>query len=384
MLEATIIKNGYVVDPESAKIEKKEVGILEGKFIDPSIIKGQVGYVNYIDAKESYVAPGFIDIHTHVFKDYTYLGIAADEIGINQGVTTIVDAGSTGIEHYEVFKRKIMNTSKTEVLAFLNISKKGLCNGGAELANLEDLMDMAEAEKIFETEASILGLKARMSSSVVKDTGIKPLIHARKLSDALNVPIMVHIGNPPPLIEEILPMLKKGDIVTHAFHGKQKNRIITSNQTLLPAAIDCLNRGVLFDVGHGSASFSFKTLAVYKKKYQYPFSISSDLHIKNYNEPVGSLMQTMSKIRGLGYSLLEVVQAVTSLPAKTLQLNEQGTFAYGTRADVTLFYEKEKSARLIDSEGDALMVEKVIEPYLTIREGRKVFESNAGTIQNGN
>ncbi|MFB5195859.1 amidohydrolase/deacetylase family metallohydrolase [Neobacillus sp. KR4-4] len=383
-MDAVIIKNGYVVDPEAATIEKKEIGILRGKFADPSLVKSHGGQVDYINANAAFVAPGFIDIHTHVFKDYTDLGVEADKIGISQGVTTIVDAGSTGINHYETFRQQVIETSETEVLAFLNISKEGLCNGRAELANMDDLMEIIEATNIFETQSSIIGLKARMSGSVVKDNGIQPLLHARKLADALNVPIMVHIGNPPPLIEEILPLLKKGDIVTHAFHGKQKNKIITSHQTLIPEAVNCLDRGVLFDVGHGTASFSFATLSIYKEKYQYPFSISSDLHIRNYEKPVGSLMQTMSKIRGLGFSLLEVVEAVTIKPAKTLHLIEQGTFAYGTRADVTLFYEKEMCTELIDSEGYPLIVEKVIEPYITIRAGRKVFECNGGTKSNRN
>ncbi|WP_185151109.1 amidohydrolase/deacetylase family metallohydrolase [Peribacillus simplex] len=379
MVEAIIIKNGYVVDPEVTKIQKRDIGMLNGKFIDPAIVESYGADVIYIDANGSYVAPGFIDIHTHVFKDYTSLGIEADKVGVNQGVTTIIDAGSAGLDNYETFKQKVIKTSKTEVLAFLNISTKGLCNGGGELSNPNDLMPSAEARSIFRTEPPLVGLKARMSGSVVGNNGLNPLLHARKLADDLHVPIMVHIGNPPPLIEEILPMLRKGDIVTHAFHGKTKNKIITEHQKLTLEAINCLNRGVLFDVGHGAASFSFKTLSIYKEKYHYPFSISSDLHVRNYESPVGSLMQTMSKVRGLGYSLLEVVAAVTMEPAKTLHLTEQGTFAFGTRADVTLFYETDVCMDLIDSEGETIMVEKVIEPYLTIREGKKVYESNVGT-----
>ncbi len=202
MGDGIIIKNGYVIDPQQQTIELKEIAIQNGVLVAPEEMDAT--NATYIDAEGCYVSPGFIDIHVHIFTERTELGIDADLIGIRQGVTTVVDAGSAGFSNYKAFKEKVIKQSQTEVLSFLNISRKGLTSGLSELANLEDLMTLEEAEEIFNKEPSIVGLKARMSGSVIKDSGIKPLEHARKLADQLNVPIMVHIGNPPPNLQEIL------------------------------------------------------------------------------------------------------------------------------------------------------------------------------------
>lgn len=367
----TIIKNGQVIDPVTSKIEVRDIAIKDGKFIDFTKVANESN-IEIIDAAGSYVSPGFMDMHVHVFKDYTELGIDPDVIGIQQGVTTIADAGSTGYEDYPRFKETVIDKSETEILTFLNISVKGLCHGLSELADLNNLMTLDQFNEIRKDEPSIVGLKARMSSSVVKQSGIKPLIYARGLADMTGVPIMTHIGNPPPNLEEIFPLLKTGDIVTHAFHGK-KHGILDDNGLLIPDALAALERGVLFDVGHGTESFSFQTLMKYKENYDYPFSVSTDIYIKNYAEPVGSLMMTMSKMMHLGYSLEEVVKSVTVLVKEILNLTEQGTFDEGTRADVTIFRLLEEPTKIIDSMGEIQICDKVLDPHMTIRSGKVVF-----------
>lgn len=373
MGESIIIQDGLVIDPETSTIEKKDVGILNGVFAPIKEVRNLAGdSIKYIDALGYYIAPGFIDLHAHIFEDYTDLGIEADLVGVNQGVTTIVDAGSSGYDNYHLFKETIIEKSKTEILSFLNISRNGLCNGLSELAKLEDLMTLEEGKEIFHQEGSIKGLKARMSGSVVKDNGIKPLEHARNLANELQVPIMVHIGNPPPNLQEIFPLLQEGDIVTHAFHGK-KHGVINDSGDMLPEAVDALNRGVRFDVGHGTSSFSYTKMKKVKELYDFSFTISTDIYNKNYLHPVGSLMITMTKLLALGYTLTEVVKAVTIQAAETLNLVEQGTFRQGTRADVTIFGLEENDAPLIDSEGEELVYDQVLNPYMTLRNGKVAY-----------
>lgn len=368
-----IIENGYVIDPEREVIEKKNIGIINGKLVDPqTIIQESADNYERINAEGCYVAPGFIDLHVHVFKDRTSLGIEADLVGVEQGVTTIVDAGSSGYENYKQFKELIVKNSKTEILSFLNISRKGLCEGISELENPNNLMTFEEAEKIFTSEKNIVGLKARMSSSVVKEQGIAPLQYARKLADQLEVPIMVHIGNPPPYLNEVFPLLQKGDIVTHAFHGK-KHGILKEDNTMIPEALEALERGVLFDVGHGTASFSYRTITRFKERYSCPFTISTDIYIDNYVKPVGSLMKTMSKLLSIGYSLNDVVKSVTSRAAKAIGLTEQGTLNLGTRADLTIFTVNESEEDLVDSEGEIMKVRRVLQPRMTVKDGEVVY-----------
>lgn len=379
MNEALIIQNGLVIDPEVSTIKEMDIGIINGKFAPvEEVLKQEHSDIQYIDAMGYYVSPGFIDLHAHIFKDYTELGIDADTVGVEQGVTTIVDAGSSGYDNYHLFKEEIIHTSKTEVLALLNISRKGLCHGLSELANLEELMTLEEAREIFQKEKSIVGLKARMSGSVVKSSGIQPLIHARDLADQLHKPIMVHIGNPPPNLQEIFPLLMKGDIVTHAFHGK-KHGVLNESGEMIPEAIDALNRGVRFDVGHGTSSFSYQTMRSFRERYDdLAFTISTDIYKKNYTSPVGSLMVTMSKLLALEFSLTEVVAAVTKRAADTLHLKEQGTLSYGTIADVTIFSLEETTSLLADSEGNELACHQILTPYMTIKTGKVAYKREDG------
>ena len=370
MQEAVVIKNGLVIDPETMQIEKKDLFMKDGKFANSPHEKDIKQ--KEIDATGCFVAPGFIDMHVHVFQDKTPLGIDPDLVGIKQGVTTIVDAGSAGIEDFPVFKEKTAKNA-TEVLAFLNISKHGLCNGLSELDSMDKLVHVNDLQTCILKESTIVGLKARMSHSVVKNNGIKPLKHARKLADAVDLPIMVHIGNAPPPLVEILPLLKQGDIVTHSFHGK-KGGILDEKGALIPEAREALNAGVIFDVGHGTSSFSYEVMKQYKRQYDYPFTISTDIYLANYDNPVGSLMTTMSKLLALGFPLEELVAAVTSKPAKALSLKEQGTFQAGTRADVTIFSIKEGEVSLTDSEGQQMIVDKLLTPCYTLREGKVVFK----------
>lgn len=372
MNESNIIKNGFVIDPEKSTIEKKEIGMINGKLVDPQEVREKAKNIQYINAEGCYVSPGFIDMHVHVFKDYTELGIDADLVGVEQGVTTIVDAGSAGYDDYQLFKDNVIDKSKTEILSFINVSRKGLCVGLAELANLGDLMTLEEASEIVDNEPSIVGIKARMSGSVVKDSGIKPLEHARILANKINKPIMVHIGNPPPNLTEIFPLLNKGDIVTHAFHGK-KHGILDENNEMILEVRNALKRGVLFDVGHGTSSFSYNTIRRFKEKYDYSFTISTDIYLKNYDDPVGSLMKTMTKLLELGFSLEEVVQAVTINAAKALKSNEIGTLNLGTRADITIFKISDQYTKLIDSEGETLVGKRNLDPYMTFRNGKVVY-----------
>lgn len=367
-----LIRNGRVLNPDDTTREVDEIAIRDGHFVDIDEIDRAMATV--IDVGESYVAPGFIDMHVHVYEEGAVIGIDADRVGVQQGVTTIVDAGSTGSDDLARFRKTIIEKHDTEVLAFLNISRKGLCEGLSELADPADLMSVEEAQAAFLAEPNLVGLKARMSGSVVRDQDIKPLQHARLVADALDVPIMIHIGNPPPYLPDIFPLLRKGDIVTHAFHGKQHG-ILDSDGEMIVEAKEALARGVLFDIGHGSASFSYETLRQFKGKYDTAFTTSTDIYERNIETPVGSLMTTMTKLLQLDYSLEEVVATVTSRARKALGLYEQGTFKMGTVADVTVFDVVNRKISLVDSNGEVRETTQVIVPKMTIKSGRVVWNA---------
>ncbi|WP_232697283.1 amidohydrolase/deacetylase family metallohydrolase [Brevibacillus daliensis] len=375
MIYDLIIQHAHVIDPATNRNGRYHILIQDGKIAkvlhathaDEQLPEAK----QLIDAKEMIVTPGLIDLHVHVYEDKTPLGISADRIGVNQGVTTVVDAGSAGATTFDEFIKIAIEPSTTEVLAWINISGSGLCQGLSELANMEWLA-VEETKKLVKKDARVIGIKARMSGSVVKESGIEPLRVAKKLANELELPTMVHIGNAPPKLTEVLPLLESGDVVTHAFHGK-KGGIFTEMGELLPEAREALNRGVIFDVGHGTSSFSFATMRHALKQGIKPKTISTDIYCHNVDGPVHSMAITMTKLVALGISLEEVIEMSTAAPARILnQANQLGTLQEGTIADLTIMKLVDEPITLIDSEKEELVTPQYIKPVMTVKTG-KVF-----------
>ncbi|WP_431307310.1 amidohydrolase/deacetylase family metallohydrolase [Ferdinandcohnia quinoae] len=305
-----------------------------------------------------FVSPGWIDIHTHAFPKYPPYHARPDEIGFQTGVTTVVDAGTCGADHLEEFYNLALN-SKTRVLAFLNISRIGLKEIN-ELSNLENI-SLEAIEAAYEKFPDfIVGLKARMSASVVGNSGIKPLEMAKSIAKSLDLPVMVHIGRSPPKIEEILALLERGDIVTHCFNGKA-NKVITENGLPLQGLLDAINRGVALDIGHGTESFSFAVAKqAHKAKIRFD-SISTDIYNENKkNGPVYDMATTLTKFLALGYPLPEIINAVTERPAELINRCELGHLKEGAVADFTFFKIIDKEIQLIDSYGNTISYPKYI------------------------
>lgn len=322
-----------------------------------------------IDAEGYIVTPGLIDLHAHVFPSKSFLGVAADRVGVEQGVTTVVDAGSVGLWSFDAFLEEAVRPSATRVLAFLNISGDGLCTGGGELADMSRLTPR-EAAALIREQPVLRGIKARMSSSVVKQNGIRPLLVAKEAAREAGVPIMVHIGNAPPKLTEILPLLDRGDIVTHAFHGK-KGGMFDECGDLIPEARDALERGVLLDIGHGEASFSFQTLRHAQAQGIMPHVISTDVHKRNIDGPVYSLTHTLTKFLAMGYSLDEVIAASTISPARILGMEDEiGTLKLGACADVTILHIQKEQTLLTDSEQETVETNERVVAYQAITSGK--------------
>lgn len=364
MSKSMIIKNIQVVDPLMNSIQKRDIYVCDGKIVDTVPTQN----IDIIDGNNNYISPGFKDIHTHIFENTGFDYVNADTIGIKQGVTTVVDAGSTGINNYNEFKTNVIDKNKTHIKFFLNIAKKGLCNGLSELSDPTDLMTLDELLDFKKNHGeNLVGLKVRMSGSVVKEQGLKPLIYGRNLSEKTGLPIMVHIGNSPPNLGDILNLLQKGDIVTHCFHGKKGGISDYPNEF-----INAADRGVHFDVGHGCASFSFVTVKKVLDIKNVDFSISTDLYSKNLDQPVHSLMDTMSKFLPMGYDILDLVRRVTVIPQNILGLG-RSSMNIGDDADFTIFKVIEESKDFMDSEGYMIHSKKYLKPISTIINGERMW-----------
>lgn len=318
---------------------------------------------------ECYVSAGWIDSHVHCYPNSPIYHDQPDSVGIATGVTTVVDAGSTGADDIDDFYT-LTREAITDVYALLNISRVGLIAQN-ELANMANIDADAVRQAVNRYPDFIVGLKARMSSSVVGENGITPLEHAKVMqAENGDLPLMVHIGNNPPDLDEIAERLAAGDIITHCYNGKP-NRILTPEGELRASVSQALARGVRLDVGHGTASLSF---AVAKRAISLgilPHTISSDIYCRNrISGPVYSLANVMSKFLAIGMSLPQVIDCVTANAADGLRLKNKGRLQVGQDADLTLFMLKRQPAVLVDAENDSLQADQLLVPLAAIRAGK--------------
>jgi dihydroorotase len=323
-----------------------------------------------IDASGLIVTPGLIDLHTHVFSSATYLAVDADRIGVQQGVTTLVDAGSAGALSFGEFRDRVIDASATRVLSFVNISDLGLTAGNTELVDMRHVGTSAlHALLSAEAHRSIRGIKARMSSSVVGANGVEPLRAARRLAAEFDLPVMVHVGNEPPLYSDVIDLLAAGDVVSHAFHGKNGG-LFGGGATVVDAARRARDRGVLFDVGHGSASFSFDTLERALEQGFAPDLASTDLHSENVDGPVHSLTATLTKLLAVGLPLAAVIGYATANAAGVIGEREAlGSLAVGSPADLSLLRLSDGSEPLTDAEGATRTSQRTLSATAAIRSG---------------
>lgn len=365
------IKNGLVIDPVSKVYGEYDVAIDSGRVFSilPSKEFGlENSAKNSIDARGCLVTPGLIDIHTHVFPHDTEIGIDADLVGVQQGVTTLVDAGSAGTAVFPKFIANVIEKNITQVLAWINVASVGLCSGRAELSDLTKIDTQSVLEMIGQYPV-IRGIKVRMSSSVLGTSGLRPLEIAKDLSRSTGLPLMVHVGNGPPELADILDLLDAGDVVTHAFHGK-KGGILQGDEILLQAR-QALDRGVLFDVGHGTSSFSIQTMQKAKIMGIKPHSISTDIYLENVGGPVYSLATTMSKFLALDFPVEEVIAAVTMTPAAILGMDHEiGSLQVGRMADISILDRKDGVFEFVDSEKQTFSGKQLLQAKFAIKAGK--------------
>jgi dihydroorotase len=354
----------------------RHVKRVNGEDIDIVIEGGKIAQVakagrghgkHVLDYSGVYVSSGWIDLHVHAFPEFDPYGDEIDEIGVKQGVTTIVDAGSCGADRIAdlVASRK---RAKTNLYAFLNISRIGLKRVD-ELSNLGWIDKGKIIQAVNAYREVIVGLKARISKSVVRESGIEPLRIARDLSIETALPLMVHIGSGPPNIDEIIPLLEKKDVITHYLNGKQNN-LFDDKENPLEVFKDAIERGVHLDVGHGTASFSFKVAEAAKRHHIGLNTISTDIYRKNrMNGPVYSMANVLTKFLSLGYSLEEVIGAATTNAANWLEKPELGRIKVGDVANLTLFTVKNEPITLTDSEGEIRVADQRIETKGVVANG---------------
>jgi dihydroorotase len=266
----------------------------------------------------------------------TYWGIEADPVAARTGVTTWLDVGSAGAYTFPGFRRYIAEPNRARTFCLLNLSTIGLVAPSWEFMNPYH-WDVDLGEKIINANRDIvLGIKARIDPSTTQGVGIAPLEKARELADRVGLPLMVHFGAGSPSLDDILPHLRPGDILTHCFRGGD-NAVATAGLGVRPDIRRLHEAGLVLDIGHGTGSFSYETTEAALAEGFLPDVISSDIHQMAVQGPMFDLPTTLSKFLNLGLSLPEVIERATSKAAQAMRRPDLGSLKPGSLADVALF-----------------------------------------------
>ncbi len=381
---AIIIKGGHVIDPLNNIDKVTDIAISDGKIMlvaeNIDLEKG----LQVVDAKGLYVTPGLIDIHSHNFwgtePDHAYengnLALPPDGFTFRNGVTTVVDAGSSGWRTFPTFKAQTIDQSQTRVLAFLNIVGEGM--RGSYEQNTMDMDPHMAAVIAKRYKDLIVGYKVAHFEGH-EWTPVDHAVEASKQADG--IPLMIDFGgsNPPLSIEELfLKHLRPGDIFTHCFGqlGGREYIVDLLTQKVKPFVWEARKRGIYFDVGYGGISFAYSQAIPAAKEGFFPNSISTDIHVGSMNNAMKDMLTIMSKFLAMGMDLKSVIRASTANPAKEINRPELGNLTVGTDADVAILNLREGKFGLFDYTGYKLAASKKLECEMTIRAGKIVYDLN--------
>ena len=366
-----VIRGGELVDP-GGRSGRLDVAITRGRVaaVDRDIPADSAREL--VDASGLYVTPGLIDLHTHVYRGVTWWGIDPDPVAWRTGVTTWLDAGSAGAFSLVGLRELVAAPAAARVYALLNVSAVGLVAETGELADL-DHCDPLLCERVIDANRDlVLGVKARIDRHTVGRNGLEPLRRARSVADATELPLMVHIAQGPPAVEDVVELLRPGDILTHCATG-QSMRVVDARGRPFDFLRRAREDGLVLDVGHGAGSFSWASAAALVEAGLGPDVISSDIHALSRHGPMFDLPTCLSKLLALGVSLADAIAAATVRPAEVLGLSpELGTLRPGSAADVALFALERGRFTLYDVTLEARECDALLRNTLTLRAGRRL------------
>jgi dihydroorotase len=372
-----LLKGGHVIDPKNNINAVRDVAIKDKKIAAVAANIDPARAVKTVDVKGLYVMPGLIDLHVHVFygdgRSYSdgQLSVIPDSHTFRSGVTTVVDAGTSGWRNFEVFKKRIIDRNKTRVLTLLNIVGAGM--GGAVEQNKDDMDPKPVADMIKKYPEHIVGVKTAHYAGpewVAVDSAIKA-------GEMANVPIMVDFGSfrlERPHEELITKRLRPGDMYTHAYLAAVP--MLDQNNKVRPYLFEGKKRGVKFDAGHGGGSFVFRWAVPAIKQGFIPDSISTDLHTSSMIGGMKDMTNVMSKFLNMGMTLEQVVRASTWHPAQQIKRTELGHLTVGATADVAVLSVQKGDFGFVDVYGAKMKGNQNLVAEMTMKDGVFYWDLN--------
>jgi dihydroorotase len=385
-----LVAGGTVIDPSQGLHAPADVAIAGGRIaaVGPSLPRAAAARV--VDVAGTLVVPGLIDLHTHVYWGGTSLGVDPDDLAARSGVTTLVDAGSAGPGNFPGFRRHLIERARVRILPFLNISFAGIFAFSRAVMVGESvdlrLLSVSETVRVAREHADlVLGIKVRLGLIAGEGRGIAPLHLALQAAEALGARVMVHTDLPPPTRREVLPLLRPGDIFTHAFRAFPNGPTTSDREAgrILPELWEARARGVVIDIGHGMGSFSFESAEAALAQGFLPDVISSDVHALCIDGPAYDLPTTMSKLLSLGMPLDAVIAASTRAPAEAIGRPDLGTLRVGSQADITVLEEQTGEFPFVDATGRTMTGRRRLVPAGAVVGGALVAHRRGTAPQGG-
>lgn len=332
-----LLRGGRIIDPASGRDAVGDVAFKDGKIAAMAdTISERAKFIH--DVAGFIVTPGLIDLHAHVYHLGTSLGVEPDALAAVSGVTTLVDAGSAGAGIFAGFRHHVIERVQTRILSFLNISFPGIYGFHARI-NIGEAKDLGllnfdECVRVAREHSDlIVGVKLRVGANT--SAGEAPMDIALAAAEELSLPLMTHIDRPPPTIQSVVSRLRTGDILTHCSRPIP-NAPVHPDGSLRDEYSAARARGVIFDVGHGSGSFGFKTARALLAAGFMPDTISSDVHTRSIDGPAFNLLVTMSKFLNLGVDVVDIIRMTTIAPARAINQPNLGHLGSGAIGDATV------------------------------------------------
>lgn len=410
-----LLRGGHVICPASGVNGIVDIGIRGGRIatVQPDILPSSAKEV--IDVRGKLVLPGLIDTHAHVYQYVTgRFGMNADLVGVQSGVTTVIDQGGPSCMTLPGFRHFVVEPAKTQVYAFLSAYLVGGLEGHAypnlyspDGVDIEATVAAAKANRDL-----VRGIKGHAEIGGFARWGIKVLEMSAEIARRADVPLYVHFGqlwglpesgangeDADTILERVIPVLRPGDILAHPF-TRHPGGFVDRNGNVHRVIAAALERGLKVDVGHGS-HFSYRLARKALDAGIVPDTLGADMHGYNTHVPAPagtpemhpddenhpfagqarfSLTQAMSSMLALGLSLEQVVPMVTSNPAKMVGLSDElGALRPGMTADVSVLSDIRGRFVLRDNERTEVVAERLLQPAFCLRAGQR-FDAVASIL----
>jgi len=370
-----ILRGARVIDPSQGIDRVTDIAFAGGKVaaIGDQLPAGANTEVR--DLKGKIVTPGLIDLHTHVYWGGTSIGVDAVQLARTSATATFIDAGTAGPGNFPGFRKHVIEPAMpVRILPLINLSFAGIFafSGTVMVGECEDLrlLDMRQCLRVARENLDlIVGVKVRVGRGASGQSGVAPMDMALEVADELGLPVMAHLDHPPPSRLEVMSRLRKGDILTHCFRPFP-NAPSMPGGGVRPEVAAARERGVIFDIGHGSGSCGFETTRAMLAAGFKPDVISSDVHILSIDGPAFDLLQTLAKFHALGMSLTEVVASATINAARAVRRPELGTLKPGALGEASIFALLEQATEYRDVLGEVIHSNTAFKAHGLVLDGK--------------